>query len=156
MANERATWLNESHSPALTDNKVCQVFFGFEPWGSAHKEKKTRREVGSVNTASGVHLKSFEFTLFEALGPDNNNGLKYKLQLINPDDSIERELTESFGRIHANVGTGTNQQAKKKAGLPIMYIQWGYLDILNPDSEFGMSKVHTAMVTDIKYELQSG
>jgi len=156
MANERATWLNESHSPALTDNKVCQVFFGFEPWGSAHKEKKTRQEVGSVNTASGVHLKSFEFTLFEALGPDNNNGLKYKLQLINPDDSIERELTESFGRIHRGVGTGTNQQAKKKAGLPIMYIQWGYLDILNPDSEFGMSKVHTAMVTDIKYELQSG
>ena len=92
-------------------------------------------------------LKKFEYTLMA--GEKGATSLTYKIEIINPLESVEKVFRNFLSRYYPDL-------KKKDPGnaliMPKVLIQWGY----GREKEDGLSKIHLAQVSDVKYNFSSG
>ena len=88
------------------------------------------------------HLKKFEYSVVSEEG----GALSYKIDVINPMDAVEDLFKEYLLRYYADI------KADNLSWFPQILIQWGY----GKEKEDGLSKIHLATVTDLKYTFSSG
>ena len=88
------------------------------------------------------HLKNFEYSVVS----EDGGALTYKMDVINPMESVEELFKEYLIHYYADI------KAENQSWFPQILIQWGY----GKEKEDGISKVHLATVSDLKYTFSSG
>ena len=88
------------------------------------------------------HLKNFEYSVVS----EDGGALTYKMDVINPMESVEELFKEYLIHYYADI------KAENQSWFPQILIQWGY----GKEKEDGISKVHLATVSDLKYNFSSG
>ena len=88
------------------------------------------------------HLKNFEYSVVS----EDGGALTYKIDVINPMESVEELFKEYLIHYYADI------RAEKHSWFPQILIQWGY----GKEKEDGISKVHLATISDLKYTFSSG
>ena len=89
------------------------------------------------------HLKKFEYSVVS----EDGGGLTYTIDVINPLGAVEELVKEYHNNFYSDVVTD-----KPISWLPKILIQWGY----GKEKKDGISKVHLATLTDLKYTFSSG